>query len=199
MFWWQGDCWLSQPDLNQTSKCGLSGSVCAGCECRCCTSCSWFFIWSAACWASVALASSAACLSFSSRSASSFALFLSCSNSSALRVCSSSSASTHRLYTWVTDHLKLVRLQDQWGNTTEPNMTVKKLPLLVGTLKLRLVCKWMIFFSLAIHRAYTLLCGFMLIYTHRIRLMSFIKCFKSTARNLLNREYEQPNRGRQVY
>lgn len=56
------------------------------------TSCSWFFIWSAACLARAALATSAARRSFSRRSASSFARFRSWSSSRALRVCSSSSA-----------------------------------------------------------------------------------------------------------
>lgn len=56
------------------------------------TSCSWFFCWSSACLASVAMASWATCFSLSSLSASSLALFLSCSSSIARRVCASSSA-----------------------------------------------------------------------------------------------------------
>lgn len=67
---------------------------------------SWFLIWVSDCCSSAALASTAALRSLSRRSASSWAIFLSFSSSSALRVCSSSSEQKKNTSTvvWNSNH-----------------------------------------------------------------------------------------------
>lgn len=152
MFWWQGDCWLSQPDLNQTSECGVRTvavtDVSAG--------------------AVPAVPGS----SSGRQPAEPAMLWLPrppASPSPAVLpppLPASSPAPTPAPYESAPPALRAHTRCTCDLQTTWNWCDYMKLPLLIGTLKLKLVYKWMIFFSLAIHRAYTLLCVNLCSFTH---------------------------------